>query len=96
MRASAWSTNRDIAAARVNWERARQIADALPDDNHDSTAMRIAPRTMLCVTNWRAAESDSSERFEELRDLCTAAADKASLAIAMTGLSLNPWTVGLW
>jgi predicted ATPase len=87
MRASAWSTNRDIAAARVNWERARQIADALPDDNHDSTAMRIAPRTMLCVTNWRAAESDSSERFEELRDLCTAAADKASLAIAMTGLS---------
>jgi hypothetical protein len=92
MRASAWSTNRDIAAARVNWERARQIADALPDDNHDSTAMRIAPRTMLCVTNWRAAESDSSERFEELRDLCTAAADKASLAIAMTGLR----TAVLW
>ena len=31
MRAAAWSTNRDIAAARVSWERARRIADALPD-----------------------------------------------------------------
>ena len=31
MRAAAWSTNRDIGAARVSWERARRIADALPD-----------------------------------------------------------------
>jgi predicted ATPase len=29
MRAATWSTNRDIAAARVSWERARRIADAL-------------------------------------------------------------------
>ncbi|HZN84661.1 MAG TPA: adenylate/guanylate cyclase domain-containing protein [Mycobacterium sp.] len=85
MRASAWSTNRDITAARVSWERARQIADALPDDDPGRTAMRIAPRTMLSVSSWRAAESDSSERFEELRDLCTGAGDKASLAIGMTG-----------
>ena len=28
MRAAAWSTNRDIAAARVSWERACRIADA--------------------------------------------------------------------
>ena len=28
MRAAAWSTNRDIAAARLSWERARRIADA--------------------------------------------------------------------
>jgi adenylate cyclase len=87
MRASAWSTNRDIAATRVSWERARQIADALPADDPDRTAMRIAPRTMLCVSNWRAAESDSLERFEELRELCTAAGDKASLAVGMTGLA---------
>src|SRR5829696_352802 len=33
MRAATWSTHRDIAAARVSWERARQIADALPDDD---------------------------------------------------------------
>ena len=93
MRASAWSTNRDIAAARVSWERARQIADAVPGDDPDRTAMRIAPRTMLCVSSWRAAESDSIERFDELRTLCTAAGDKASLAIGMTGLATELlWT----
>ena len=87
MRASGWSTNRDIAAARMSWERARRLADALPEDDVNRAAMRITPRTMLCVSNWRAAESDSSDRFEELRELCTAAGDKASLAIGMTGLA---------
>ena len=53
MRAGAWSTNRDIAAARVSWERARRIADALPADDPERTAMRIAPRTMLCGAGWR-------------------------------------------
>ena len=93
MRASAWSTNRDIGAARVNWERARVIADALPDDDPGRTAMRITPRTMLCVSSWRAAESDSLDRFDELRELCTAAGDKPSLAIGMTGLATELlWT----
>ena len=50
MRAGAWSTNRDIGAARVSWERARRIADALPADDPDQLSMRIAPRTMLCTT----------------------------------------------
>ncbi len=50
MRAATWATNRDIAAARLSWERARKIADALPADNPDRAAMRIAPRTMLCGT----------------------------------------------
>ena len=49
MRAGAWSNNRDVAAARVSWDRARQVADALPDDDPDRTAMRIAPRTILCA-----------------------------------------------
>jgi predicted ATPase len=93
MRASAWSTNRDIAAARMSWERARRLADALPEDDVNRAAMRIAPRTMLCVSNWRAAESDSFERFNELRELCTAAGDKTSLAIGMTGLATElPWS----
>ena len=30
MRAATWATNRDIAAARLSWERARKIADELP------------------------------------------------------------------
>ena len=51
MRAGAWSTNRDIGAARLSWERARRIADQLPDDDPDQLSMRIAPRTMLCATD---------------------------------------------
>ena len=30
MPAGGWSTNRDNAAAQLSWERARQVADALP------------------------------------------------------------------
>ena len=41
---------------------------------------------MLCATDWRVQGSvKSQDRFEELRELCTAAGDKASLAIGMTG-----------
>jgi class 3 adenylate cyclase len=85
MRAAAWSTNRDLRAAWVSWERARQIADALPENDPDRTAMRIAPRTMLCGTGWRV-HSNVSDRFKELRELCSETGDKASLAIGMTGL----------
>ncbi len=48
MRAAAWATSRDITAARLSWQRARTIADALPTKDPNWTAMRIAPRTMLC------------------------------------------------
>ena len=88
MRAAAWSTNRDIGAARLSWERARRIADALPADDPDQLSMRIAPRTMLCATDWQARQSQESRgRFAELRELCSAAGDKVSLAIGMTGLA---------
>ncbi|MFY9768402.1 MAG: adenylate/guanylate cyclase domain-containing protein, partial [Mycobacterium sp.] len=33
MRAATWATNRDIGAARLSWERAETIADALPTDD---------------------------------------------------------------
>ena len=51
MRAATWATNRDIAAARLSWERAR--------------------------------------RFDELRELCIAAGDTASLAIGMAELVID-------
>ncbi len=86
MRAATWATNRDIAAARLSLERAQEIADALPAEDPDREAMRIAPRTMLCGIAWRVHLNVAGERFEELRELCTAAGDKASLAIAMAGL----------
>ena len=87
MRAGAWSTDRDIGAARLSWERARKIADALPADDPDQLSMRIAPRTMLCATDFQArAILESRGRFAELRELCSAAGDKVSLAIGMSGL----------
>jgi class 3 adenylate cyclase len=89
MRAATWATNRDIAAARLSWERARKIADALPADDPDRAAMRIAPRTMLCGIAWRFHVNVAGDRFEELRELCTAAGDKASLAIGMVGLVMD-------
>jgi class 3 adenylate cyclase len=86
MRAGAWSNNRDLSAARVSWERARRVADALPDELPDRTAMRITPRTALCATDWRVhAFDDSDVRFEELRELCALVGDKTSLAFGIMG-----------
>jgi class 3 adenylate cyclase len=88
MRAGSWSANRDVGAARVSWERARRIADALPAEDADQLSMRITPRTMLCATDWQARDvQESQSRFAELRELCSAAGDKVSLAIGMTALA---------
>jgi hypothetical protein len=89
MRAATWATNRDIGAARLSWERAQRIADALPAEDQNRAAMRIAPRTMLCGIAYRVQMNVAGARFDELRELCTAAGDKASLAIAMVGLVMD-------
>jgi hypothetical protein len=89
MRAATWATNRDITAARLSWERARHIADAVPDEDPNRAAMRIAPRTMLCGTARRVHEHVADARFDELRELCASAGDKASLAIAMAALVMD-------
>ena len=70
----------------LSWERARRVADALPDDDPGRTAMRIAPRALLCGTACRVHADISGGLFDELRELCSAAGDKASLAIGMAGL----------
>ncbi len=85
MRAGTWSSLRDITAARASWLRAQHVADALPVDDPDRLAMRIAPRTSLCATSYRSATSLVDSGFEELRELCAAAGDKRSLAVAMFG-----------
>jgi hypothetical protein len=86
MRAAAWATGRDIAAARESWERAALIADEMPEAVPSRPTMRIAPRTMLCATDWQVrGVNRSGGRFDELRDLCDAAGDKVSLAIGMSG-----------
>jgi class 3 adenylate cyclase len=89
MRAATWATNRDIATAWLSWERAQRIADALPAEDPNRAAMRIAPRTMLSGIAFRVHENVAGDRFEELRELCTAAGDKASLAIGMAGLVID-------
>jgi adenylate cyclase len=85
LRAAAWSTSRDLAAARVSWLRAQQIADRLPADDADRASMRITPRTLLYGTAWRKGGSADDAAFEELRELTLAAGDQVSLAIAMGG-----------
>jgi class 3 adenylate cyclase len=93
MRAAAWNSNRDIVAARLSWERARRIADALPAEDPDQLSMRIAPRTMLCATD-QIFSAESPGRFAELRELCDPAGDKVSLAIGMSGLATELMNAG--
>ncbi len=94
MRAAAWSANRDINATRLNWERARRVADALPGKNPDRLSMRIAPRTLLCGSAWRGVQPNTPTLVEELRELCGAAGDDASLAVGMVGLALQDGHLG--
>ncbi len=88
MRAATWLTARDIGAARASWQRARDVADQLPDDDPDRTSMRIAPRTLLCGHAWRAGggASVADADFDELRELCGKAGDQMSLVMGTSGL----------
>ena len=94
MRAGAWLTKRDFAAARLSWERAVRVADTLPADVPQRTASRIAPRTMLCVTAWLVGGSVADAGFDELRELCVGTGDDRPMAMAMYGI-LTPLTFQL-
>jgi adenylate cyclase len=85
MRAGGWLTLRDLAAARASWQHARDVADRLLDTDPGRTAMRIAPRTLLCASAFLAGGTMADTGFDELRELASAAADKASLAMGTAG-----------
>jgi adenylate cyclase len=85
MRSASWVNYRNNNAAARSWQRAQQVADRLPDDYPRRLAMRIEPRTLLCATGFRVSGSGFASGFDELRDLCLAADDKRSLAVAMSG-----------
>jgi adenylate cyclase len=85
MRAGTWLTHRDLAAARASWQRARQVADRMPETDPDRAAQRIAPRTMLCASAWLVAGGMADTGFDEMRELAESASDKVSLATAMSG-----------
>jgi class 3 adenylate cyclase len=86
MRAGQWLTNRDIAAARASWQRARQVADLLPADEPNLQWLRIEPRTLLCASAYRGRGRIDDTGFDELRALCESAGDRRSLVIAMSGM----------
>ncbi len=89
VRAGFWLMTRDIVAARRSWERAREMADALPVEFRDRTALRIHPRAMLCFTTWRVGGSADDTGLEDLRELCTACGDHVSLAAGLSGAMLS-------
>jgi adenylate cyclase len=88
MRAATWFIFRNFAAAQASWLRARQVADRLPDDVTDRLSMRIAPRAALCGHAFRIRSGGADVEFSELKELCTAAGDKRSLAIGLAGLAM--------
>ncbi|OBK74075.1 adenylate/guanylate cyclase domain-containing protein [Mycobacterium sp. 1274761.0] len=87
MQAGEWARFRDSNAAHRSWLRARDVADQLPVDAPHRTAMRIAPRTLICGTSWRVATVGTDDAgYEELRALCMSIGDDVSLAIGMGGV----------
>ncbi|OBH62808.1 hypothetical protein A5685_22790 [Mycobacterium colombiense] len=85
MRAAAGYGPRDIRAARGSWEQAKHVADQIPGENPDCSAMRIAPRALLCGSAFRVGGVPETTGFEELREIAAAAGDKKSLAVGMAG-----------
>jgi adenylate cyclase len=86
MRAANWLRDRDLAAARASWKRARRIADNLPDDVEDIGPKRLAPHTMLSMTAYFFAdEYDTDEAYLEFRELATQSGDSLALALATSG-----------
>ena len=57
MRAATWATNRDVAAAWLSWERARQIADGLAAD--PATGQPCASRLAPCCAGSRGESMDN-------------------------------------
>lgn len=94
MRAATWANNRDNLAAATSWQRAQRAADRLPADEPGRLEMQIAPRTLLCGTGFRLIGSGFASGFEELRELCSTAGDRRSLAIAMSGAIMEAFFNG--
>ena len=59
-----------LHSPQVNRQTGWAVTGTVPGlaDDPDQVSMRIAPRTMLCATDWQARESQESQgRFAELR-----------------------------
>jgi len=89
MRAGAWAQSRDVRAVYKSWQRARDVADRLAVDEPDRSAMRIAPRMLICGNSWRLDTGLDEAGFEELRELCTSGGDDLSLTRGMAGMIMT-------
>jgi adenylate cyclase len=89
MRAGSWLMGRDVGAARLSWQRARRVADALPSGFPDRIRLRIHPRTLLCITTWRVGASPEATGFDELRELCISSDTDVSLVSGFSGALLS-------
>ena len=65
------------------------IADALPADDPGPAVDAHRPPHHAVRHRLASPQQESRGRFAELRELCSAAGDKVSLAIAMTGLATD-------
>ena len=69
MRAADWARFREIKAAKISWQNAKEVADQLSAEEPNRLAMRVAPRTMLCANAWRIGGTVADAGFDELREL---------------------------
>ena len=84
MRAGAWLyPPRCFTAARASWHVRDLSRTHWRDADPQRAAMRIAPRTMLCVTAFIAGGSMADTGYDELRQLADCTGDKMSLAMGM-------------
>jgi adenylate cyclase len=73
-----------MVAARTNWQRARRVADQLPEEKPGVLALMSAPRAMLAWTDWLVgADPDSDTGHAELREITAKSGDVLSLAIRL-------------
>jgi adenylate cyclase len=66
MSAGAWATNRYIAAARLSWERARRVADALPVTTRIDFRC-VSPRALCCAATRGGASMTTFRRHSSSR-----------------------------
>ena len=85
MRAATWAQSRDVRAVHKSWQRACDVADRLPVDQPDRSAMLIEPQMLIYGNSWRLGIGVDETGFDELRELCISAGDDLSLARGMAG-----------
>ena len=94
MRAGAWSSVRDTGAARLSWERARRIAEAIPGAiRSDGVAHRA--KNDVVESTWRVGGDIADTRIRRTSQAVEGVGDNLSLAVAMYGQILVwPFNIG--